>query len=208
MKRLAISNVAVVALSVAIAALPAQSQSKSAEAQQDTIKVHGHWTIEIRNLDGSVASHHEFENSLFKGDGDIFLASILSRTMSNGTWSIGLESSSNSTNPCKSSSGPTQCDILEPNGNVLSGEEGFPNLTVQLANSKNQVLLSGSATSTNGGQISSVSTYVSACPSSMAPTSCGQSASGIHRLTIHSLTTPITVQAGQSINVTVTISFS
>ena len=28
------------------------------------IKVHGHWTIEVRNPDGSVATHREFENSL------------------------------------------------------------------------------------------------------------------------------------------------
>jgi hypothetical protein len=32
--------------------------------QSDGIKVHGHWTIEVRNPDGTLAKHSEFENSL------------------------------------------------------------------------------------------------------------------------------------------------
>ena len=33
-------------------------------AQKEGIKVHGHWTIDIRNPDGTLAQHHEFENAL------------------------------------------------------------------------------------------------------------------------------------------------
>src|SRR5262245_3834484 len=43
---------------------------------QESIKVHGHWTIVIRNKDGSVDSRHEFNNSLNDGS---FLSRLLSR---------------------------------------------------------------------------------------------------------------------------------
>src|SRR5262249_53678811 len=43
------------------------------------VKVHGHWSIVLRNEDGSVASRHEFDNSLQDGS---FLAKLLSREAS------------------------------------------------------------------------------------------------------------------------------
>src|SRR5215469_7481393 len=33
------------------------------------IKVHGHWTIDVRNPDGTLVTHREFENSLIPGSG-------------------------------------------------------------------------------------------------------------------------------------------
>jgi len=179
------------------------------KGQLDTIKVHGHWTIVIKNPDGSVASRDEFENSLFKGDGDVLLAGILGRTMSTGNWIISLDAGYGGTRPCTKNGTATLCQIGEPNGSQLSGAELFANLSVQVTGAThNQVTLSGSATSTNGGQVADVSTYIGACQGTVAPSSCGMNGSGIHRLTTHGLTPPITVQAGQSINVTVVVSFS
>src|ERR1035438_8313432 len=40
-----------------------------ARGKSEGIKVHGHWVIEIRNPDGSLASRHEFENALVTGIG-------------------------------------------------------------------------------------------------------------------------------------------
>ena len=36
----------------------------AAKGTQEGIKVHGHWTIEVRNPDGKVVTHTEFENVL------------------------------------------------------------------------------------------------------------------------------------------------
>ena len=36
----------------------------AAKGTQEGIKVHGHWTIEVRNPDGKVVTHTEFENAL------------------------------------------------------------------------------------------------------------------------------------------------
>src|SRR2546423_15522419 len=48
---------------------PAKSRATQPEAspgrgQQEGIKVHGHWTIEVRNPDGTLVTHREFENAL------------------------------------------------------------------------------------------------------------------------------------------------
>jgi hypothetical protein len=37
---------------------------------RDGLKVHGHWTIDVRNPNGTLASHREFENSLVGGTPD------------------------------------------------------------------------------------------------------------------------------------------
>src|ERR1700747_2784460 len=58
--------------------------------QHEGIRIHGHWTIEVRNLHGSVTRHVKFENSLDPGatfpgqpvltipGGAAFLSAILS----------------------------------------------------------------------------------------------------------------------------------
>jgi hypothetical protein len=41
--------------------------SSAPKGQSEGINVHGHWTIEVRNPDGKVVSHTEFENALSPG---------------------------------------------------------------------------------------------------------------------------------------------
>src|SRR5579863_9178362 len=60
------------------------------------IQVHGHWTIEVKNPDGIVASHTEFENSLVPaGSGQISGASTLGTLLSGqvtvAAWGIEIE---------------------------------------------------------------------------------------------------------------------
>jgi len=73
------------------------------------IKVHGHWTVEVKNPDGSLAQHVEFENSLVGGGaGDMILAQLLSGEVVIADWAIqpnylqgvSLCSSSTTNNPC------------------------------------------------------------------------------------------------------------
>src|SRR5262249_45924576 len=47
-------------------------------ASQGTIKVHGHWTIEVRNPNGTLAERREFENAYAGGD---FLPRVLARSL-------------------------------------------------------------------------------------------------------------------------------
>jgi hypothetical protein len=73
-------------------AQPSHENSESAEAASvpakeeredgphEGIKVHGHWVIDVRNPDGSLVTHHEFENALRPSS--MVLPQILSRNAS------------------------------------------------------------------------------------------------------------------------------
>jgi len=196
----------------------AHAQSNADGVEQDTIKIQGRWTIVVRNSDGSIASRQEFENGL-AGSGRDALASILGRQSTTGTWEIVLENISDlSQKPCLSGNYKSACYILEPNGiPSVNGVTGtFPNLSVQVPTSGTNIstiILSGTAKATNAGTINSVWTTLLRCEKSFAPSTCAGTAVnqghyGPWRFTQQDLTTPVSVQAGQSIDVTVVISFS
>jgi len=89
------------------AAAPAQTATMAGETpaakpggrgSHDGIKVHGHWTIEVRNPDGTLVSHTEFENALCTTPssnaqtaspyGDSVIANLLSGNYVTGGWNI------------------------------------------------------------------------------------------------------------------------
>ena len=86
----------------AIAKASASPASKPpSRGTSDGIKVHGYWTIEVRNPDGKVAKHLEFENKLCTSfvdpldgatvqGGDSTLSLLMSGTASPGLWAISL----------------------------------------------------------------------------------------------------------------------
>ena len=78
----------------AAAATTTAPAAKSApKGQFEGIKVHGHWTIEVRNPDGTVASHREFENSLNTTDqfnGPMLLGNLLMGSVVPGGYGISL----------------------------------------------------------------------------------------------------------------------
>src|SRR6476620_1907130 len=67
----------------------AASDAPQGGAQNEGIKVHGRWTIDVKNADGSVVSHHEFQNAL-DSFGATALAQMLGRLKSTGVWGVGL----------------------------------------------------------------------------------------------------------------------
>jgi hypothetical protein len=74
----------------------AENSEKSSAEEMPTdngshegIKVHGHWTIDVRDPDGTLVTHREFENSLQR-DGAFFLAGCLANGCSKQNWSIRL----------------------------------------------------------------------------------------------------------------------
>jgi hypothetical protein len=80
------------------------AKAKSSGGQQEGIKVHGHWTIEIRNPNGSLASHFEFENAL--ADNGLLLAELLNGSTTVTKWRIELDGTLGVSNaPCSGNSG-------------------------------------------------------------------------------------------------------
>jgi len=175
---------ALVLVGIGIAALGAQTTERSS-GPSEGIRVHGDWTITIRNEDGSVASRHEFSNAL-QSSGGSSLAGVLAGRQTPGRWRVELVDSAGGIcgGLCLFGQG------IELAVNVTSG-------TLQLTGSKKATL---------GGGVVAVATAMEICSNTIAPASCtGGPLSGF---TSKTLNAPIPVQANQTIDVTVAISFS
>jgi hypothetical protein len=122
----AIIRTLTVTASIALAGLvlPPAAAAQAAErpsGPREGVKVHGHWVIEVKNADGSVAQRKEFENELalpgdepYAGVGNRILAALLSRQASVGLWEIQLHGVN--VELCFSSQSPQPfgCVITEP----------------------------------------------------------------------------------------------
>jgi hypothetical protein len=175
----------------------AGSDTPPAGGPSEAIKVHGHWTIDILNPDGSLVSHHEFENALTNGFGaSTFLNGVLSRSKRVGKWQVALGGSP----ACYPNNAP--CWIVEPGtpieGGVLSAT------TPTTGPNAGKFVLSGSTTAPRAAQISVVQTQTDDCPAAVGSTCTA----GSFGFTQKVLTAPIDLAEGQIIQVTVVISFS
>lgn len=200
------------------------------KGQQEGIAVHGHWIIDVRNPDGKVVSHREFENSLANGlgGGATLLAAMLGRTVTTGSWQIILADSAAQSNQVIISEPSSEAAAACPSIISNIGHElgvGTCSNTLSLAGatlsgaalSGVTVTLTGSGTVPQGfpAQIGFVETANVACATSDSPTICFNDLHAINNfpLTARTLdgqgTDPasVAVVAGQVVSVTVVISF-
>ena len=218
-------------------------EKPSGNGRHEGIKVHGHWTIEVRNPDGSLARHVEFENSLDPGftapnpttgqppitvpGGAAYMSAVLSGQWSgpivppaSGNWVIALVGPAGLSNltvltspnaPCISSL--AACLIGQP-GTFCGTSSGINcNLSVTPHGTTpafTGLQLSGSVAATQNGQISTVATLIGNLSCQPSGTACLPT--GVNTASFTSSTnfpgSPISVIAGQTIAVTVNISFS
>lgn len=229
-KSITTSLVLAAALLLAMAAA-GRAQTPEAHAPGDVV-VHGHWAIDVRQPDGALVSHTEFENGLtfsfFGTTGDSALAAILGRRFTIGEWRIELWGLSN-LGPCaRDANNAAPCYIeepssLNPGGIVIGGNPDtyiFKNLQVNVPvmgngpnpnNAAGTIELSGVATAGSTNPIMRVQTSVFGCASTVTPAACGTNAAPVTfgwSFTTASMQTPITATPGQLIQVKVTFSFS
>ncbi len=175
------------------AAVSAKSQAsaKPSGGTQEGIKVHGHWTIVVRDPDGKEVSRREFENALL-AEGKGFLARLLARQVSVGEWVVSLNDSNGGI-----------CGIfLEPTSNQTF--PGVPKtLTVNFiptpgggSNGPGTVELKGNTQAPFSCDIARVETGI------FLPQGGGSLLTGTN------LQSPISVATGRLIEVTVILSFS
>jgi len=196
-----------VALAIVLAVGPALALAQ--DRPSDSIKVHGHWVIEVHNRDGSLASRTEFENALVPSSASPFLANLLARNVSVGFWNVTLAANGGPLQPCSISAplvGGTvvfPCNITEPNNPYFHPHS----LNLAVTAPGGALQLSGSVTAENDAPIQVVSTqFVQCAPTINAAASCPSALDGT--FTSRLLSQPIPVAAGQIVQVTVTISFS
>jgi hypothetical protein len=196
-----------------MAAVPVLAQ-KRGEPNKDGIKVHGHWTIDVKTADGSLVSHNEFENAL-AGGGNTGLGMVLSRILTIGGWGILLDGG-----VCQGPLTPL-CVIQEASAPQPPNADWDSNDLIVLVPTPGQangglLVLKGSVKSSNAGQITAVRTRLATCvalTNSENETTCASGArmilaANVFDVTSRTLTTPIAVDAGQFVQVTVVLSFS
>lgn len=218
----------------------------SGDGKHEGIKVHGHWTIEVRDPNGTLVTHREFENSLVSIAGCLFpptatspptpftpcaatfLLSVLARQASVSFWSVQLLDPSSTLTTAVFLPGGC-CTIAEPGLSGITQDLNYApfngwtfDLMVVPNWANGTLVLGGSGTVTGAGNIGAVGTNIIICPANTAPSSpciaysgsIGPGAVagniiGFFPFTFASLPSPpISVQTGQTVAVTVNISFS
>jgi len=221
---------------------PQVPASAPGTGMHDGIKLHGHWTINVKNPDGTQVQHHEFENQL-QYDGTQFLTALLSGYGVAGDYAIyftnatATPTASPTTNvvcpaPVSTSTSTfPYCSIVQ---NVNSQPGIFhclhyfcvPGLTATPTFGSGTGLpnftLMGSIAAQQAGAVVNVYVGMNGCnvastatpptptsPGTITATACEAQTVGSFTGTMSGTTiTPITVVAGQIIQITVTFTFS
>jgi hypothetical protein len=109
----------------------AHDPHESRSTRGDGIKVHGHWAIDVRNPDGTLASHNEFENAF---SGARALSGVLVRAIQITGWTVQLASVVNGTftGPCRYQNASAVCHIVTGGDpiNPVFIEQVYNNLVV------------------------------------------------------------------------------
>ena len=207
-------TLSIAALIAASALLPTTTIAQTREG----VRVRGHWVIEVRNPDGTLITRREFDNSLAPG-GAGKLAEYLGGFVTPARWTVELGVYGGATSPCHGGTfngNPlNHCFIVDSAASPMpTGTSIFPTLsTTNGPSSFEQVVMTGNVTARVAGQIVYVATRQSGCLNFVAPADCNLAGVGI-QFTVHDLTNgqgqpaPLSIAAGQIVQVTVTLSFS
>ena len=172
------------------------------DGTKEGIKVHGHWTIEVRDPDGTLLMERAFENAL-NPLGGRYLADFLASDRAVGSWRVSVY------HPTAKVCEPDLfCYVVEP-GDTLAGPNIFDNLTVDVpagGDDKDKLVLSGHLTALADGTVRDVGTSFTFCASSVAPSQCAGGTGVLFTTT--TLVPTIAVVTGQQVLVRVVISFS
>ena len=170
-----------VAQSGSAPAVGSQAQSHPSGKPGEGIKVHGHWTIDVRNADGTLAWHNEFENALVPSSGAQALSALLTGTKTFGRWEVSLIGATGACSPEGELAVPIFCQIA-------------PQFAT--GGSSDTVELTGNVTASHADPITQV----------ISRMQYGDLTNAV--FTERTLATPIQVAPGQTIYVRVVFSFS
>jgi hypothetical protein len=187
------------------------NEAKPSGGSREDVKVHGHWTIDVRNPDGSLASHRDFENSLTPSGGGVLVGS-LSRASVTGLWRVQLNALS-APGPCNST---FNCNLVEPAETSPLASADSNNVIVSTPTSgpnSGKLVLAVSVTVAGAGVFYGVATYLDVCAVGVIPTGCTianilNPGDGQPLFTSALITTNVSVVPGQFVQVTVVLSFS
>jgi hypothetical protein len=219
-----LAAMAVLGLLLAFVIVPGISNNKdnsSASPQQiasapgdrsEGVLVHGHWTIEVRNTDGTLAERREFDNSLMPG-GKALLVKLLARQSSMGGWDIRLIGSPTSQGAFQDETGSRTLGgvIFESSYPEESAPNMSKNLVVNIPTTGEYVgdlVLSGTITANVDGNISLVQLEAVGHAVTEVSSSTYYGTSWASYTFSGTGISKVTLTAGQMVTVTVAVSFS
>jgi hypothetical protein len=190
--------------------------------------VHGQWKIVVRNADGTTASTTDFENSLV--DNGFTLEHLMLGSIVTGSWGIEVAPDSGAASPC----GKAACLIVTSTStgpgvglcsafSALQPTSCSGGLAYVISGSIFQ--LSGQFIASQAGKITSVSTLTAFCATdsstfatitSTSPSACAGgtvTAAAVGQFTSATAAStpafaPVTITSGQTVQITVAVSFS
>lgn len=121
------------------------------------IQVHGNWTIDVRQADGTLMERREFKNAL-TDDGKTGLLQLLAGFRAGGEWAVGLLGGSAGQLPPCGAPGSNVCFIRESASAPWASQ-----LTLKYVDSFTGLELSGHITADRDGRIGIVSTRMHPC---------------------------------------------
>lgn len=185
-----------------------------AQTNRESVRVRGHWVISVLNPDGSQTSSIEFDNAL-SDFGQTFLVNLLTGRFAAGGWRIDLFGVRRRSDEYMF---PPFSDaaLIASYPLPVDNPSWFHNLTISASQSNFQ--LTGTATATNEGVLTSVWTDTRL---RQLEGSCGEACvGGTFSIALVPDSTPDTypdglpmpnglhIKAGQTVEITVTISFA
>ncbi|MCC5948006.1 MAG: hypothetical protein JJT89_06075 [Nitriliruptoraceae bacterium] len=181
--------------SPAVGAGPTQP---SAESPAEAVEVHGDWTVDVYEPDGTLAASHEFQNAL-TGQGPRALVSVMGGIATVQGWSVAYRCPGIGTNAFQ------ECYLSEPG---LTANFGGPTVNTLEVGMEGQLpsprlVLEGKTDATDDFTMDRVATYVV----TRTPFSGGVTEDR-ERFTQKLLAEPIDIQRGQQLVIRVEISFS
>ena len=172
-----------------------QESPKPRKPGGEGVKVHGHWVIDLKDTDGKIIEHRDFQNSLVTNGalqgGDLGLASVISGDASPGGLSIVFVNVDTATNTdatqyCGGIITPSACYGFTSSNNIITTAGiGFNAIATGLTSTvilgqagttppTSSLVLSGNFTIPAGlNTINAVETYLSLCEPTGAITAPG-----------------------------------
>jgi len=207
----------------AMAAHPAAPGKRQPGGNHEGIKVHGHWVIEVKNPDGTVTARREFENKLEGAEGAQLIMSLLGGAAVKAQWMVVLPVPCSTADFCvlgetgdpTPQSVPLAADLTSSFGgattlNCQSAPAGtcLQTLGLTINNPIGSIVLAGSVVASTSGSIGAVETALQECyATNIAIAACTQFAPSNVQYFTGTTITAASFGAGQTVSVTVTISF-
>lgn len=174
----------------------------NSDKPQESITVHGHWTIEVRDPDGSLVESREFDNALATG-ADQKLVDILGRNGHVGGWSMVLRSSSAENSPWDVQNAYIVEELVYGSPYTATGTDVISDeLVLSLPSAQPILVLTASAIASSEGEIIAVYTSFANIDSNLDEYGIPMA------FTQTTLETSVNLLAGQHVLVTVEIGFA